>query len=305
MTHYDVLEVSPKASAEVIRAAYKSLMQRYHPDKNPDRNPDINSASGDFEKTASLIAQAYEVVGNADSRAAYDRELGAAAASSPAGQTAAPSVAQAYGARTYGRQQAAKQNRSWFIWLLVLVIIVAGATILLLSKGRPAAPPAIAEVSAGVSGRAPVASDAVAPGDAVKAPAGESAADRQARTINSFATSLNIELVSVTGTGHVLAIPEIGLRVDAPDPLRWVKKIEDRREELLRVLISQLARADYEQLLRPEREAYLKQLIARTVLDGIAYEDLTPPPPPPVAGGVPVPPPRPLEVLLPQSFTVR
>lgn len=32
MTHYDVLEVSEKASEEVIRMAYKALAKKYHPD---------------------------------------------------------------------------------------------------------------------------------------------------------------------------------------------------------------------------------------------------------------------------------
>lgn len=35
-THYDNLKVSRKAPQEVIRAAYKALSQKYHPDKNPD-----------------------------------------------------------------------------------------------------------------------------------------------------------------------------------------------------------------------------------------------------------------------------
>ena len=34
-THYDNLKVSRKAPQEVIRAAYKALSQKYHPDKNP------------------------------------------------------------------------------------------------------------------------------------------------------------------------------------------------------------------------------------------------------------------------------
>lgn len=34
-THYDNLKVSRKAPPEVIRAAYKALGQKYHPDKNP------------------------------------------------------------------------------------------------------------------------------------------------------------------------------------------------------------------------------------------------------------------------------
>ena len=35
-THYDNLQVARNASPEVIRAAYKSLTQRYHPDRNPN-----------------------------------------------------------------------------------------------------------------------------------------------------------------------------------------------------------------------------------------------------------------------------
>ncbi|HEY0063232.1 MAG TPA: J domain-containing protein [Telluria sp.] len=34
-THYDNLKVARKAPQEVIRAAYKALSQKYHPDKNP------------------------------------------------------------------------------------------------------------------------------------------------------------------------------------------------------------------------------------------------------------------------------
>lgn len=34
-TLYDTLEVSHSASQEVIRAAYRLLIQRYHPDRNP------------------------------------------------------------------------------------------------------------------------------------------------------------------------------------------------------------------------------------------------------------------------------
>jgi DnaJ-class molecular chaperone len=34
--YYDILEISPSASAEVIRAAYRSLSRKHHPDANPD-----------------------------------------------------------------------------------------------------------------------------------------------------------------------------------------------------------------------------------------------------------------------------
>lgn len=66
-THYDTLEVSPKASAEVIRAAYRSLMQRHHPDRH----------GGDPEQVAQAarITQAYEVLSNEKLKSEYDRGL--------------------------------------------------------------------------------------------------------------------------------------------------------------------------------------------------------------------------------------
>ncbi len=67
MNYYDLLEVSQNASAEVIRAAYKSLIQRYHPDKHP----------GDFSasKHAALIVEAYETLSDPEKRASFDRKL--------------------------------------------------------------------------------------------------------------------------------------------------------------------------------------------------------------------------------------
>src|SRR6266480_5173484 len=34
-THYDNLKVTRDASTEMIRAAYRKLLQKYHPDRNP------------------------------------------------------------------------------------------------------------------------------------------------------------------------------------------------------------------------------------------------------------------------------
>lgn len=66
-TYYDILEVSPNASHAVIKAAYKSLMQRYHPDKN----------SGDpaMGKLTILISQAFDVLSDPEKRKAYDLGL--------------------------------------------------------------------------------------------------------------------------------------------------------------------------------------------------------------------------------------
>jgi len=65
---YEVLGVSPQAEDIVIRAAYRALAQRYHPDK-----------SDEPKETAALrmrsIQEAYQVLSDPVSRAAYDASL--------------------------------------------------------------------------------------------------------------------------------------------------------------------------------------------------------------------------------------
>lgn len=68
-THYDNLKVSRNAPAEVIRAAYKALSQKYHPDKNP----------GD-DKAARIMAilnSAYETLSDPQRRKEHDEWIAA------------------------------------------------------------------------------------------------------------------------------------------------------------------------------------------------------------------------------------
>lgn len=66
-TYYDVLQVNPNADPEVIKAAYRSLAQRFHPDKNPG-NPDV-------EQYFKIISRAYEVLSDSAKREGYDATL--------------------------------------------------------------------------------------------------------------------------------------------------------------------------------------------------------------------------------------
>jgi len=65
---YEILEVSPNAGPAVIKAAYRSLAQLCHPDKNP-------GVVGAAERL-SLINQAYAVLADPLLRARYDHKLG-------------------------------------------------------------------------------------------------------------------------------------------------------------------------------------------------------------------------------------
>jgi DnaJ-class molecular chaperone len=63
--YYADLGVSKTASADEIGRAFRKLAARYH----PDRNPDDKSAEEKFKR----IAEAYNVLHDPKSRAAYDR----------------------------------------------------------------------------------------------------------------------------------------------------------------------------------------------------------------------------------------
>lgn len=63
--YYEVLEVTPSASEEVIRSAYKSLVKKYHPDVYPGNKEYAN-------EQMFIINEAYEMLSDPDKRKAYD-----------------------------------------------------------------------------------------------------------------------------------------------------------------------------------------------------------------------------------------
>ena len=62
--HYQVLGVSPDASADEIKKAYRKLARELHPDINP---------SEDAQERFKLVTHAYEVLSDPSTRAQYDR----------------------------------------------------------------------------------------------------------------------------------------------------------------------------------------------------------------------------------------
>lgn len=67
VTLYDILEVSPRASDLVVKAAYRCLTQTNHPDKN-------SGAAGASARQAA-INHAYFVLSDPARRQRYDRAL--------------------------------------------------------------------------------------------------------------------------------------------------------------------------------------------------------------------------------------
>ena len=67
--HYEVLQVHPKATPEIISKAYRTLAARHHPDS---QKPEDRPASEELMKR---INEAYAVLSDPQKRAAYDRTL--------------------------------------------------------------------------------------------------------------------------------------------------------------------------------------------------------------------------------------
>ena len=63
-THYDNLKVTRNAPPEVIRAAYKTLSQKFHPDRNPGK--------ADAVRIMAIINASYEVLSDPDKRQEHD-----------------------------------------------------------------------------------------------------------------------------------------------------------------------------------------------------------------------------------------
>ncbi len=137
--YYDVLGVSRRAEEVVIRAAYRALMSRYHPDAFKD---DPTRA----ERMAKLINEAYATLRDPGRRAAYDSKLDAAEADAAVqgrgnGEQAngrpppppPPSPKHPFKA-VYGSQTLAEQRGLRHVWLAVAAPLAAT---FFLSQGEP------------------------------------------------------------------------------------------------------------------------------------------------------------------------
>ncbi len=82
-THYNSLQVVETASAEVIKSAYKSLAQKWHPDKNPENRAEA-------ERISCMINEAYAVLSDPKRRREHDEWIKTARAASRSGEPVPP-----------------------------------------------------------------------------------------------------------------------------------------------------------------------------------------------------------------------
>jgi curved DNA-binding protein CbpA len=77
-TAYEILECAETARPETLRSAWRRLSGELHPDR-PGTSEEREERARRFE----LVRRAYELVGEPDKRAAYDRRLAAGRTKAP------------------------------------------------------------------------------------------------------------------------------------------------------------------------------------------------------------------------------
>lgn len=250
MSHYDTLEVSPSASPEVVRAAYKSLMQRLHPDRN----------AGDqaIAARAAAVTHAYDVLSDPARRSAYDLSLRAGELARPMPRRTPP------------------RKSPWASWWLLVPVVVAGAWMVAWQAGDradPATELASMRRSFGSGGttearRRELYARKLALLERhpqLLAPAAaERAQDVAARTFVLLEAPLTV------GVGNLeLTLPKVSVVAGSFDAPSLLAHMGRHRERLVQELAARLAREDPERLARPDAESRVKEVVMEALASGL------------------------------------
>lgn len=292
-SHYEILEVSPNASPEVIRAAYRSLMQRYHPDKNPDDNR--------AAERAVQVVQAYEVLSDADRRAAYDLSLSSATIASPSAASAWGDTESTESQRP--RTARKKSSASLGILLLASALIIAACWVLITAvwqmvsprsptpaanESPPAAKPAAAERNrlsrppGGLAVRpSPPSPLRIHPqntslypqynmqtnGSQAMPDAAQGSANRGIPAlIANFSVALRNPRNPGETTGYQLEIPAIAVRLGGDQTASARNHLGNMSEPIRKALETQLELADYDKLMTFDGDSYLARHILAVIV---------------------------------------
>ncbi|MDD5299087.1 MAG: J domain-containing protein [Gallionella sp.] len=287
MNYYEILEVSQNASQEVLKAAYKSLMQRYHPDKNPGN---VEAAEHSV-----IVVQAYEILSDSSKRAAYDIELKRQLENLNNIRNRARN---AQNAVPLGNTESKSYG---FLWLLITLIALA-IWFVWLPHGKKQSSGSGAKEAGSLPGHYQP--------DTQQNKATERAPRLGARTIPVFIKDINVNLeasgesadVSQDDAGYVLTIQTLGVVVGAFDADKFIAFIEDNKKYISQKLAAKLAGIKYEMLMKHNGEPYLKQVILDSIGEITGTNRFEEYPSAdteaPAHYGV-------VDILLPESFTVK
>jgi curved DNA-binding protein CbpA len=300
MTHYDRLEISTKASPEVVRAAYRSLIQRFHPDRRPG---DAAAA-----QCAAEITVAYEVLSDPERRAAYDRDLAASAAETPSMASAGEAglTHRRARARSPSATSQALPIAIGGLGALLTVGVIGGAIWLAIPKqidreGSDSSRPAIvATGSPQTPAQQPGAQAQASPQPTAPVQAGASAgaaADLDGRSLELIDAPLVLRLRNAE-----IAIPRLHLVLGSVDAGSLRTHIATHRESLLAELTRSAAGADVAAFMGPAGEAFLRELLQGALTKALGLRPgealASMPADSPARYGV-------IDMLLPQAYSVR
>jgi len=117
-THYDNLKVARNAPPEVIRAAYKTLSQNFHPDRNPG-NPDAARIMG-------IINTSYAVLSDPAKRQEHDMWISQQEHSGkPTSHAVPPEQPVTSSPRHRGSRVLAHVLRNWLAYLIASFVVWA------------------------------------------------------------------------------------------------------------------------------------------------------------------------------------
>lgn len=278
-THYDTLEVSPAASPETIRAAYRSLMQRFHPDRLPG---DATAAA-----RAAEIAHAYDVLSDAARRAAYDAALRRpAAAAATARASARPAGA---APRRAGAGAGAGGGWGGFTWIAVLVAGVGvGGWLATRSFGEPE--PAARLQALQAAFHAEGATEAVRRdlqaqkaqllsrhpelASREQAAAQQAAAERSARLL----TQPLVVWIEARGEAPAaeLVVPAIHLQMGGFESAQAMAHLQRHRDRVVQELGQRLARLEVPRLRTPAAAQVLAEAILGSVSASLGTDPAQP-----------------------------
>ena len=227
-THYDNLKVARLAPQEVIRAAYKALSQKYHPDKNP----------GD-EKAARIMAilnSAYGTLSDPQRRKEHDEWIAAEEWEIEWLESTHQEEGKTRDGRAKGHAQTHEQAwaqdvpppkgkarrgqqpvwRNWRWWLSLLVCLLLGwlGALLMLDTSQPV-PAALASAWSGLARDGAKAHPDTATADSVATPPAKS----EAVAIDSWAVGKPYAAEPAQAKApeiRVLAVAQLSLKASRP-----------------------------------------------------------------------------------------
>lgn len=268
MSHYETLEVSRNASPEVIRAAYKSLIQRYHPDKNPNQEQAATKAQ--------QVTEAYTVLSDPEKRAAYDAKFFSQDQFFSNGSNVQPTTAVVdLSVPPTTRRQSTDPSIKVVeingnlskpaIAIVILVISVIGFFAWSADKKQKEFDLAWAAITEKSNIERAEKERKNLELQKKKAEDDE-ALDLSRRTLAPFPNNISVNLIEaksypVRFTGKILTIPQISLVVGKIDSELVVANVQQNRGVLAQNVFEQLSKLDERSLMTVDADAHIRNII--------------------------------------------